>query len=81
MRERLGRAHGAVFGLAGQDLPALPRALDLAARLYQLDAPLSDAAFRALAEPWRPLRTWAVVLVRAAAGRVLGGAGASADVR
>ena len=165
VRERLGRAHGAVFGLAGQDLAALPtpdqllavgsfpgipadrmprlhgvaraaldgrldadrllglgperamaelqeldgigpfysslivirgtgfadvlpagepRALDLAARLYQLDAPLSDAAFRALAEPWRPLRTWAVVLIRAAAGRVggaLGGAGASAGVR
>ena len=165
VRERLGRAHGAVFGLAGQDLAALPtpdqllavasfpgipadrmprlhgvaraaldgrldagrllglgpdqataelqkldgigpfysslivirgtgfadvlpagepRALDLAARLYQRDAPLSDAAFRTLAEPWRPLRTWAVVLIRAAAGRVgggvLGGAGASAGV-
>ena len=57
------------------------RVLDLAARLYGLGAPPSDAAFRALAEPWKPLRTWAVVLIRAAAGRVLGGAGAAAGVR
>ena len=57
------------------------RVLDLAARLYQLGAPPSEAAFRALAEPWKPLRTWAVVLIRAAAGRVLGGAGAPAGVR
>ena len=58
-----------------------PRVLDLAARLYQLDAPPSEAEFRALAQPWKPLRTWAAVLIRAAAGRVLDGAGASADVR
>jgi DNA-3-methyladenine glycosylase II len=58
-----------------------PRVLDLAARLYQLDAPPSEAEFRALAQPWKPLRTWAAVLIRAAAGRVLDGAGASAGVR
>jgi DNA-3-methyladenine glycosylase II len=58
-----------------------PRLLDLAARLYELDAPPSEAEFRALAEPWKPLRTWAAVLIRAATGRVLGGAGASAGVR
>jgi DNA-3-methyladenine glycosylase II len=58
-----------------------PRVLDLAARLYELDAPPSEAEFRALAEPWKPLRTWAAVLIRAATGRVLGGAGASAGVR
>ena len=57
------------------------RVLDLAARLYGLGAPPSEADFRALAEPWKPLRTWAVVLIRAAAGRVLGGAGAAAGVR
>ncbi len=57
------------------------RVLDLAARLYGLGAPPSEADFRALAEPWKPLRTWAAVLIRAAAGRVLGGAGAAAGVR
>jgi DNA-3-methyladenine glycosylase II len=53
-----------------------PRVLDLAGRLYQLGAPPSEAAFRALAQPWKPFRTWAAVLIRAAAARVLGGAGA-----
>ncbi len=57
------------------------RVLDLAARLYELDGPPSEAAFRALAQPWKPLRTWAVVLIRGAAARVLGDAGASAGVR
>jgi DNA-3-methyladenine glycosylase II len=49
-----------------------PRVLSLAARLYGLDEPLSEARFRELAEPWRPYRTWAAVLIRAAAKRVLG---------
>jgi len=49
-----------------------PRALALTARLYQLAGPVSEAEFRKLAEPWRPFRTWAVVLIRAAARRVLG---------
>lgn len=53
-----------------------PRALDLAGQLYQLGAPPSEAEFRSLAEPWKPLRTWAVVLIRAAGPRVLGGAAA-----
>lgn len=57
------------------------RVLDLAARLYELDGPPSEAAFRALAQPWKPLRTWTVVLIRGAAARVLGDAGASAGVR
>lgn len=48
-----------------------PRALALAARLYQLAGPPSEDEFRALAEPWRPFRTWSVVLIRAAAGRIL----------
>lgn len=63
-----------------------PRVLDLAARLYQLDEPPTEAGFRALAQPWKPFRTWAVVLIRAATARVLGEAdpgrgGASAGVR
>jgi DNA-3-methyladenine glycosylase II len=48
-----------------------PRALELAARLYGLDAPPTLAEFEAMAEAWRPFRTWAVVLIRAAGPRVL----------
>ena len=48
-----------------------PRALALTARLYDLAGPLSQAQFRNLAEAWKPFRTWAVVLIRAAARRVL----------
>ena len=62
------------------------RVLDLAGRLYQLGAPPSEAEFRRLAQPWKPLRTWAAVLIRAAAPRLLGEAdagqaGAPAGVR
>jgi DNA-3-methyladenine glycosylase II len=61
---------------------AEPRALALAAQLYGLAEPPDEAAFAKLAEPWQPLRTWAVVLIRAAGPRVLrdstGGATASA---
>jgi DNA-3-methyladenine glycosylase II len=53
-----------------------PRALDLAGRLYQLGAPPSETEFRRLAQPWKPLRTWAVVLIRSVAARLLGEAGA-----
>ena len=31
-----------------------------------------EPQFGAMAEPWRPFRTWAVVLIRAAANRILG---------
>jgi DNA-3-methyladenine glycosylase II len=48
-----------------------PRALDLVAHLYGLPQPPTEAEFRALAEPWRPFRTWATVLIRAAAPRIL----------
>jgi DNA-3-methyladenine glycosylase II len=48
-----------------------PRALDLVAHLYDLPQPPAEAEFRALAEPWRPFRTWATVLIRAAAPRIL----------
>jgi DNA-3-methyladenine glycosylase II len=48
-----------------------PRALALAAQLYGLDEPLSEAQFRELAQSWRPFRTWAVVLIRAVSGRLL----------
>ena len=48
-----------------------PRVRALATRLYGLASAPGDAEFRALAEPWRPFRTWVAVLIRAAAGRVL----------
>jgi len=51
---------------------AEPQAIALTARLYDTGEPLAETAFRALAEAWRPLRTWAVVLIRAAGPRVLG---------
>ncbi len=50
---------------------AEPQALSLTARLYNLGEPLSEARFRELAEPWQPLRTWAIVLIRAVAPRLL----------
>ena len=49
-----------------------PRLLALAAELYGLGGPPGEAEFRRLAEPWRPLRTWAAVLIRAATHRVTG---------
>ena len=55
-----------------------PRALALTAQLYQLDAPPGPEEFARIAEPWRPFRTWAVVLIRAAAGRIPGDAEAQA---
>jgi DNA-3-methyladenine glycosylase II len=53
-----------------------PKALALTARLYDLAGPPSQAEFREIAMPWKPFRTWAVVLIRAAAGRILDGAAA-----
>jgi DNA-3-methyladenine glycosylase II len=47
-----------------------PKALALTARLYHLDADPDPARFRELAQPWRPFRTWAVVLIRAVSGLV-----------
>lgn len=51
---------------------AEPQALALTARLYERDEPLAQAQFQEIAEPWKPLRTWAIVLIRAAGQRVLG---------
>jgi DNA-3-methyladenine glycosylase II len=49
-----------------------PKLLTLVERLYDLPAPVSDEELRALADAWKPFRTWAAVLIRAAARRVLG---------
>jgi len=43
-------------------------------QLYHLRGPVSEDQLGALAEPWKPFRTWAAVLIRAAAGRVLAAA-------
>jgi DNA-3-methyladenine glycosylase II len=48
-----------------------PRLLTLTASLYNLPDPPSEPEFRALSEPWRPYRTWAAVLIRAATPRLL----------
>ena len=57
-------------GLA--DVPvAEPMAMELAGRLYGLSGTPTADEFMAMAERWRPFRTWAVVLIRAAGGRVL----------
>ncbi len=48
-----------------------PLARDLITRLYHLDKPCEPADFERIAEAWRPYRTWATVLVRAAGHRIL----------
>jgi len=47
-----------------------PKLLALVAQLYGLPGPPSPEQLTSIAEPWRPLRTWAAVLIRAAAPRV-----------
>ena len=49
-----------------------PKLLALVEQLYSRRGPVSDAELRTLAEAWKPFRTWAAVLIRAAARRVLG---------
>jgi DNA-3-methyladenine glycosylase II len=51
--------------------PDEPRVRELARRLYRLDATPSLEEFARIAEPWKPWRTWGVVLMRAAASRIL----------
>jgi DNA-3-methyladenine glycosylase II len=48
-----------------------PKALALAGRLYGLDGPATPGQLRELAEPWKPFRTWAAVLIRAVSVRTL----------
>jgi DNA-3-methyladenine glycosylase II len=47
-----------------------PNLLATVARLYRLPAPPGPDQLTVLAEPWRPFRTWAAVLIRAAADRL-----------
>ncbi len=48
---------------------AEPRALGHVGRLYSLGGPASLEQYLAIAQGWRPFRTWATVLVRVAADR------------
>lgn len=48
-----------------------PKALAMTAQLYGLPGPPSRDELEVLAEAWKPFRTWAVVLIRAAGIRVL----------
>jgi DNA-3-methyladenine glycosylase II len=48
-----------------------PKVFDLVQELYHLPALPSQAQFEAMAETWRPWRTWVAVLLRAAGPRVL----------
>lgn len=47
-----------------------PKALALAGRLYHLGHDAGPEEMRAIAEQWRPFRTWATVLLRAAGPRI-----------
>jgi DNA-3-methyladenine glycosylase II len=48
------------------DQPMVQRAVEQA---YEIAAPLTAEQFARLAEPWRPFRTWATVLIRVAGER------------
>jgi DNA-3-methyladenine glycosylase II len=48
-----------------------PRVLACAGELYGLDGPMSQAEFEERARAWRPWRTWATVLIRAATHRAV----------
>jgi DNA-3-methyladenine glycosylase II len=50
-----------------------PKAMEFAAKLYGLPRSPTEDEFRAMANRWRPFRTWAIVLIRAAGSRVLAG--------
>jgi DNA-3-methyladenine glycosylase II len=43
---------------------------ELVTQLYHLPEPCSRERFLELAERWRPYRTWAAVLIRAASNRL-----------
>ncbi len=47
-----------------------PMLLELVGLHYRVDGPVTRAQFEEIAEPWRPYRTWASVLVRAASSRI-----------
>lgn len=54
------------------DVPAAdePKLRDLVTQLYHFPQPCTREEFLEISEHWRPYRTWASVLIRAAAGRL-----------
>ncbi|GAC1578698.1 MAG: DNA-3-methyladenine glycosylase [Candidatus Dormibacteria bacterium] len=60
------RATGLADLLPGEE----PKFLANVAELYGLPGPPTREQLESIAEPWRPLRTWAAVLIRAAAHRL-----------
>ena len=48
-----------------------PKLRDLVGRLYGLAGPASADELERIAEPWRPFRTWAAVMIRAAGARLV----------
>jgi DNA-3-methyladenine glycosylase II len=71
----IGPFHSALIVMRGSgfaDVPvAEPQALEIAGRLYGLSGPPSEDEFLQMAERWKPFRTWAIVLIRAAGPRLL----------
>jgi DNA-3-methyladenine glycosylase II len=57
------------------------RGLTLAGELYGLGGPATPAQLRDLAEPWKPFRTWALVLIRAVTPRLQAAAAPAAARR
>ena len=47
------------------------KALALVGELYELGGPATSVEFAEIAESWRPFRTWATVLIRAGASRLV----------
>ena len=47
-----------------------PKLRELVGRLYGLAGPVGGEELERIAQPWRPFRTWAAVMIRAAAARV-----------
>lgn len=79
-KERLQRLPGigpfysalvVVRALGHADVLALeePRSREAVRECYGVDHELSDAEMTAIAETWRPFRTWVTVMLRALAGR------------
>ncbi len=58
------------LGLVDVLSPEESRSRDAIRSLYGLDHDPSDAEVAALAENWRPFRTWATVMIRAVGGRL-----------
>jgi len=71
----IGPFYGALIVVRGSGLADVlptdePRLMALVGSLYGLLAPAKPAQLAAIAESWRPLRTWAAVLIRAASHRL-----------